>query len=178
MMLVLAAVILSLGQSGCVQRRMMIRSNPPGALVYVDDYPIGNTPVSTNFIYYGKRKIRLVKDGYETLTVIQDIRTPWYEYVPLDFVSENLVPGKISDRRVLDFQLRPQMVVPTDQLQARAEELRRSAHGSATAPTVQPAGYAPPYQPIVPPGNSAPINTPDIISPPGIGGQPVRQVQP
>jgi hypothetical protein len=87
MMLVLAAVILSLGQSGCVQRRMMIRSNPPGALVYVDDYPIGNTPVSTNFIYYGKRKIRLVKDGYETLTVIQDIRTPWYEYVPLDFVS-------------------------------------------------------------------------------------------
>lgn len=48
---------------GCVQRRMTVRSNPPGALVYVDDYQIGTTPVSTDFIYYGTRKIRLVKDG-------------------------------------------------------------------------------------------------------------------
>ena len=54
---------------GCVQRRMTIRSNPPGALVYVDDYQVGTTPVSTDFVYYGTRKIRLIKDGYDTLTV-------------------------------------------------------------------------------------------------------------
>jgi hypothetical protein len=36
-----------LAVAGCVQRRMTIRSNPPGALVYVDDYQIGTTPVST-----------------------------------------------------------------------------------------------------------------------------------
>ena len=119
----LAAIVFSLGLSGCVQRRMTIRSNPPGALVYIDDYEIGTTPVSANFTYYGTRKIRLVKDGCETLTVMQDIPTPWYEYVPLDFISENLVPGKITDRRILDYQLQPQMVVPTDQLLARAEEL-------------------------------------------------------
>jgi hypothetical protein len=61
------------GQSGCVQRRITIRSNPPGALVYVDDYPIGTTPVSTSFVYYGTRKVRLVLSGYETLTVLQPI---------------------------------------------------------------------------------------------------------
>src|ERR1700690_4113146 len=71
LLLVLAAIVLSLGTSGCVQRRMTIRSNPPGALVYVDDYEIGTTPVSASFTYYGTRKIRLVKDGYETLTVMQ-----------------------------------------------------------------------------------------------------------
>ena len=116
LLIVLAAIVLSLGSSGCVQRRMTIRRNPPGARVYVDDYEIGDTPVSASFTYYGTRKIRLVKDGYETLTVMQKFPTPWYEIVPLDFLSENFVPGKVSDRRVLDYQLRPQMVVPTDQL--------------------------------------------------------------
>jgi len=41
--------------SGCVQRRMTVRTNPPGALLYVDDYEIGTTPVSTEFLYYEKR---------------------------------------------------------------------------------------------------------------------------
>ena len=54
-----------------MQRRLTIRSNPPGALVYVDDYQIGTTPVSTDFVYYGTRKVRLVKSGHETLTVLQ-----------------------------------------------------------------------------------------------------------
>ena len=60
---------------------MTIRSNPPGALVYVDDYEVGITPISTSFIYYGQRRIRLVKDGYETLTVMQPIPPPWYDVV-------------------------------------------------------------------------------------------------
>ena len=65
---------------GCVERQMTIRSDPPGALVYVDGYEIGITPVITPFTYYGQRKIRLVKDGYETLTVIQPVPPPWYEF--------------------------------------------------------------------------------------------------
>ena len=65
--LLLAGIVVALA-TGCVQRRMTIRSNPPGALVYVDDYQIGSTPVSHDFVYYGTRKIRVVKDGYETLT--------------------------------------------------------------------------------------------------------------
>ena len=79
---------------------MTIRSNPPGALVYVDDYQLGTTPVSHDFIYYGTRKIRLVKDGYETLTVRQPFPIPWYEIFPLDFVTENLIPWEVRDERV------------------------------------------------------------------------------
>ncbi|NCY03200.1 MAG: PEGA domain-containing protein [Planctomycetia bacterium] len=79
----LLVAVLLVAATGCVQRRMTIRSNPPGALVYVDDYQIGTTPVSTDFIYYGTRKIRLVKDGYETLTVRQPFPIPWYEVFPL-----------------------------------------------------------------------------------------------
>lgn len=132
------------GSTGCVQRRFTVRSNPPGALVYIDDYEIGTTPCSTDFTYYGTRKIRLVKDGYETLTVLQPVPTPWYQIPGIDFVSENLVPGEIRDERVLDYQLQPQVIVPTEQLLGRAEELRRNTGSASPPPGLPPAGTAPP----------------------------------
>ena len=49
-----------------------------------------NSPCSTEFTYYATRQIRLVKDGYETLTVSQPIPPPWYQIPPFDFVAENL----------------------------------------------------------------------------------------
>ncbi len=133
---------------------MTIRSNPPGALVYVDDYELGTTPVSTDFTYYGIRKIRLAKDGYETLTVMQPVRPPWYQIPPLDFVTENLVPGELRDQRDFYYRLQPQVVVPTDRLLSRAEQLRRGVvplapAGSAGA--VPASGPAPPNLPAQPP---------------------------
>jgi hypothetical protein len=174
--MLLALVSCSLG---CVQRRFTIRSNPPGALVYIDDYQIGTTPVSTDFTYYGTRKIRLVKDGFETLTVLQPVPTPWYEIPGIDFVSENLVPGEIRDERVLDYQLQPQVIVPTEQLMGRAEELRRGAHSFAPAPTLPPANFTPQSEPLPPltPNNvpnSSPIGLPappstNALPPPNAG---------
>ena len=156
-------------QSGCVQRRMTIRSNPPGALLYVDDYPIGATPVSTAFTYYGKRKIRLVKDGYETLTVMQSIPAPWYQYTPIDFVAENLVPGQIRDQRFLDYQLKPQMVVPTEQLLSRAEDLRRGVHATAGVAPLSGVGAVRGPTVLGPPSGAEVVPTPQ-----GIGGQQVH----
>ena len=156
---------------------MTLRSNPPGALVYVDDYEIGVTPVSTSFTYYGTRKIRLVKDGYETLTVMQSIPPPWYEYVPLDFVSENLVPGQVRDQRTLDFQLKPQMVVPTEQLLSRAEQLRRGVHATRgrCRCTGAPAAGVPA---AVGPGRASADAPKSFRAPQGIGGQPVHPLPP
>jgi hypothetical protein len=142
----LSALVACALAGGCVQRRLTIRSNPPGALVYVDDYQVGTTPVSTDFIYYGTRKVRLVKSGYETLTVLQPIPAPWYEYPGLDFVSENLVPGEIRDERVIDYELKPQLVVPSEQLQERAENLRHGAAGPGVAPPPAGPSYGPPRE--------------------------------
>jgi hypothetical protein len=159
--IVLAAALLS-AQGGCVERRMTVRTNPPGALVYVDDYEIGATPVSTDFTYYGTRKIRIVKDGYETLTVMQPISTPWYEYPPIDFFTENLVLGKIRDQRILDYQLKPQMIVPTDQLLSRAEGLRHNNMVVPAGATMsQPNGLVPVQQPMAP--NALPGTLPETV---------------
>ena len=113
--------------SGCVRRRMTIRTSPPGATVYVDNYELGPTPRSVNFTHYGTRQIRLVKDGFETLTVNQRISPPWYQVPPLDFISENLVPGEVRDHRTFEYRLTPQAIVPPDELLSRAEALRRQA---------------------------------------------------
>ena len=119
--------LLLLPASGCVRRRLNVRSNPPGALVYVDNQQIGTTPCSVDFTYYGTREIRLIKPGYETLTVNQPIPTPWYEIPPLDFVSENLTPTKIRDNRTVTFDMAPQIIVPTEQLLDREPVAWRDA---------------------------------------------------
>lgn len=125
---------------GCVQRRLTIRSSPPGALVYIDDYEIGTTPCSTDYIYYGTRKFRLVADGYETLTVEQRVPPPWYQYFPLDFVSENVWPGEIRDERTLNFQLTPQRITPAGEVMGRAENLRQATRAGINAPVALPTG--------------------------------------
>ena len=130
--LALAAVVIC--QIGCVHRRLTIRSNPPGALVYVDGVEIGRTPVSTSFIYYGTRTVRLELDGYETVQENHRVRAPWYQIPPLDFVSDNLATRDLRDERVLYFELVPMRVVPTRQLISRADQLRMSSQLGVVAP--------------------------------------------
>ncbi len=153
---------------GCVQRRMTIRSNPPGALVYVDDYEIGNTPVSTDFVYYGTRKIRLVKDGYETLTVRQPFPVPWYQIFPLDFVTENIWPGEIRDERHVSLTMVPASSTPPEQVVARAEQSRASARAlpGAPAPRSPVALPASPPTGISPPVPAQPVPPPMVLPPP------------
>jgi PEGA domain len=157
------ALAVSLGVTGCVQRRMTIRSNPPGAYVYVDNYPIGTTPVSTDFVYYGKRQFRLVRDGFETLTVDKRVWAPWYEWFGIDFISENLIPYNIRDEQTLNFQLVPQQVPSIPQLTARSEELRSTTQAQRFVPP-PPAAQIPPGQ-LPPPAASAPPAGPPIMAP-------------
>ena len=121
--------------AGCVERRFVIESDPPGAMVLVNGKPIGATPVDGHFLYYGKYDFTLIKDGYETLQVEECFRPPWYEYFPLDFLSENLWPGNVEDvRRPKMFQLCPRMQPRTDVLFGQAEQLRSKGRSLQPAP--------------------------------------------
>jgi hypothetical protein len=132
-------------ETGCVRRRLFVNSNPPGALVYVDNEQIGTTPCAVDFTYYGTREIRLVKPGFETLTLNQPIPTPWYQYPPLDFISENLVPYKIRDNRSRTYNLSPQVLALPQELVARGEQLRQETQQGAILPAAVTV-------PVVPPG--------------------------
>jgi hypothetical protein len=115
---------------GCVERRFIITSNPPGATVYREGIQLGVTPVDDPFVYYGDREYLLVLDGFETLKVKQPAPTPWYEVPPLDFLTENLWPFKVRDvRRPEPYQLQPLQTPNPNQVLERAQQLRNTGRG-------------------------------------------------
>lgn len=134
----LLAVVLIAHQTGCVRRRMTVRSNPPGAVVFVDERRIGVTPVSTSFTYYGTRNVQLVKDGYETVTEKHRVQPPWYQYPIIDFFAENCWPFEIRDECALDFDLPPQKSIPPTQVLECGEQLRVDAQRGLVTPLVPP----------------------------------------
>jgi hypothetical protein len=122
--LVLVLAILGLAAPGCVERRYTIRTNPPGALVFVNGEEIGPSPVSRSFTYWAPREIVLMADGYQTQRIIQPMRPPWWDNYLTEFFSENLVPWTIRDDREYIYQLAPQQVASEAELEARADALR------------------------------------------------------
>ncbi len=93
--------------SGCVHRRLTIRTDPPGALAEVDGVSLGPTPVSTDFTYYGTREIKLSLPGYETRTEWLPIPRPWYQVFPIEFFADNLLPFQVTNRHDYTYRLQP-----------------------------------------------------------------------
>jgi PEGA domain len=190
--LILALALVA--NSGCLRRRMTVRTNPAGAQVYVDRQLIGTSPASTSFLYYGTRHIEVVADGYRTEKVLRKLSPPWYQLPPLDFITETLWPGEIRDERIIDITMVPEQPVASEELNARANTLRlQAAQGMATGlpPTVinnpnvssvQP-GAVYPTQPIPtqPAPNEGPVLPPwrpgqflrNFFQP---GGEPVQRI--
>ncbi|MBL8850082.1 MAG: PEGA domain-containing protein [Planctomycetaceae bacterium] len=113
-------------ESGCVHRRMTIRTDPPGALVEVDGERLGPTPVSTDFLYYGTREITLSAPGYETLVVKQPVAPPWYQVFPIEFFADNLLPFRVTNRHDFVYRMQPRdpQLDVEDRLMDRARSFR------------------------------------------------------
>jgi PEGA domain len=93
--------------AGCVERRFVVTTDPPGAKVLSNNLDLGIAPVDDHFIWHGKYHFTMIKDGYETLQVDQDISPKWYEYPGIDFISENIWPFKILDVRRFHYAMQP-----------------------------------------------------------------------
>jgi hypothetical protein len=113
--------------SGCMHRRLTIRSDPPGAAVQVDGEQVGFTPTAIDYTYYGTREITLQKAGYKTLTTPVKMSTPWYQIFPLEFITDNFAFTKINDRREVSYTLTPEQLEPRELLEDRANNLRSEA---------------------------------------------------
>jgi hypothetical protein len=120
-------VLIACSFSGCMHRRLTIRSEPPGAAVAVDGVEVGYTPTSIDYTYYATREITLTKEGYQTLTVPLKLATPCYQNFPLDFITDNFALTKINDRREVNYALQPENIEPTESVENRANNLRSEA---------------------------------------------------
>ena len=133
--LCLIALQLLLVSTGCVQRRLQIRSQPEGALVSIDRQPVGLSPVSVPYTYHGTREFQLEKDGFKTVRVQQNIQPPWFDRFPISFFSNHFAGREIRDERLFDFQLEPKEPVNEAVLFDRANEFRSNIQrGTLTAP--------------------------------------------
>jgi len=120
LIVVVTSVVLS---AGCVQREMVISTDPPGAIVLVDGTERGTTPARVEFDYYGTHEIELRHPGYRTLTSVKKVSPPWYEVFPLDVFSELLLPVKLVDRHEFSYRLTRYTGTEPDKLLRRAKDL-------------------------------------------------------
>ena len=125
---------------------MTVESNPPGALVYLNDQEVGRTPLKTDFTWYGNYDVQLRLEGYETLKTNKKVIAPAWNWVPFDLVA-NLLPFTMRDEQHMSFTLKP-LDPALDQpagLLRRAGELRGELQSSeftrqpATRPGTAPA---------------------------------------
>ncbi len=133
-MLLLGIAVATLALGGCVERRLTIGSDPPGALLLLNDREVGRTPISVPLEWDGDYDVRLryekdvgtpenPKIVHYYLHTHRKTVTPWYEIIPLDLVAE-LLPVPIKDEQVWAF-LVPQVQEPTDaELIDRARALK------------------------------------------------------
>jgi hypothetical protein len=92
--------------SGCVERTLVVNSQPQGALVYFNDQEIGRTPLTREFTWYGTYDVALRMDGYETLKTRSNVIAPAWQWVPLDLIAE-MLPFHLRDTHALTYTLKP-----------------------------------------------------------------------
>ena len=130
--------------TGCVEQTLTIQSDPPGALVYLNDQEVGRTPFTRNFTWYGDYDVEVRKDGYETIKTHQMIKTPLYLWPPFDLIAE-LQPTHVVDRRELFYKMQPEPLTPPEPgpVMSRAEELRSQLESSklTRTPTTKPTSH-------------------------------------
>ena len=150
--------------AGCVERRFVVTSDPPGAFVLHNGAPIGQAPADNHFVYYGTHHFTIIKDGYATLQEDVCVRAPWYQYVPLDFVTEALVPWHIEDVRRFHFHLEPLPPANPGVLLQQGEALRREGRAIGPPPSPPPAAAVAPPGTAPLPGSATPA--PGAATPP------------
>ena len=127
----LAAVLIAAAAAGpgCVERRLFIRSEPPGGLIFLDGEAQGKTPAKIEFTHYGTREVVVRAQGFKPARIVVNVQAPWWQITPIDFVTELLIPWTIEDERAIDARLEPAADVAPGDAEAmlkRAEERRKA----------------------------------------------------
>lgn len=125
---------------------MTIQSNPPGALVYLNNQELGRTPMTRDFKWYGDYDVQLRLEGYETLKTNQPVIAPAWNWVPFDLVAA-LLPFTFKDHREFAYTLKPldPAMDESPGLLGRAEGMRGELRGSefTREPATRPAATRP-----------------------------------
>jgi hypothetical protein len=132
------ALATALATTGCVERYLVIDSNPTGARVVINGQPQqvivdgkpqdAVTPMVFKFDHYGTFRFDAWLPEKPATTQWVEVDTPWWQWFPLDLFSELFSPATHVDRRqvMLTFADEPSPApAERDVLLERAAALRR-----------------------------------------------------
>lgn len=122
--------LLLLLATGCIKRKLIIRSEPKDARVFLDGVELENEDgvVEQDFTFYGTRSVTTRRRGYVTERRMWEIPTPWYSRFPIDFFTELLIPWTIQEKHEITVTLKQEEKSQgTRQLIERAEEMAKEA---------------------------------------------------
>jgi hypothetical protein len=126
------------GGAGCVRRTLTITSEPEGALCWLNGREVGRTPVTVDFLYYGKYDVQLTHEGFEPLLTFGEAKSPLWDTLPLDLASE-VWPGE-SHADIRWHYVMQSRETDRDALIDRAQELREKMRLEAPIPPGSPQG--------------------------------------
>jgi len=112
--------------SGCISRILEIRTDPPGARVFIEGKEIGTSPAEFTFDHYGERDLLITCATQDDETIHYapvrekiDISCPWWGYFPIDFLVD-VLPFTVTDRQEISYTL-----VNTQEEQKSLEQIKR-----------------------------------------------------
>lgn len=111
--------------TGCVERILQVRSDPPGARVYVNGEDAGETPCDHPFTFYGTVDVVVRAPGTVSSRKLVSLSPPWYQIFPLDLVTDVIVPWTIRDVHEVRIELRSP--APEETGQESRRDLERKA---------------------------------------------------
>ena len=157
-LLALAASLLT----GCVERRLLVDSEPTGARIWVNGTDKGTTPATIPYVRPGHFDVRLEKSGYRS--VVEEVETPTtVDAVPgPDFFAEN-GPWRVYRQVSVLLHMDP---LPTERLtkEKQRDLLRRAEAFRAEADTAAKEEGTPvptvPHETKAPAPAPAPAKTP------------------
>ena len=109
------AMAAAAGGGGCVERKITIASDPPGALVYLsDDVEVGRTPVTVPFLWYGDYDVRMRLERMEGtgdaarpveyyLHTHRVATAPAFQWIGVDLFAE--LPIEFKDEKLWAFDV-------------------------------------------------------------------------
>ncbi len=125
----LAAAVLACVCGGCIERTVHITSEPPGAMVWVNDVEVGRTPVEVEYEWEGAYDVRVMLEGYESVWEKREAKGAAHDIPGVDLVA-TVLPARFRSESRWHFELR-RADEDVDGALERARSMRVRAAGSS-----------------------------------------------
>ncbi|MGD9692432.1 MAG: PEGA domain-containing protein [Phycisphaerales bacterium] len=115
--------------TGCIERTIHITSEPPGAMVWVNDVEVGRTPVDVEYEWEGAYDVRVMLEGYEAVWEKREVKGAAHDFPGVDLVA-TVAPARFRSETSWHFELRAAQD-DVDGLLERGTRMRERAEGPA-----------------------------------------------